>query len=111
MPQTLEQEPVGSWQEELQSLKVRMAPHFPRSDLRLRAQTYFAGLLGESGRKNGWQLAEAAGESTPYGVQHLLGRASWDADAVRDDLRQYVVEHLGEEHSEVLIVDETGFLK
>lgn len=111
MPQTLEQEPVGSWQEELESLKVRMAPHFPRSDLRLRAQTYFSGLLGESGRKNGWQLAEAAGESTPYGVQHLLGRASWDADAVRDDLRQYVVEYLADEQGGVLIVDETGFLK
>lgn len=111
MPQILEQQAVGSWREEFEALKVQLAPHFPRSDLRQRAQTYFVGLLGESGRKNGWQLAEAAGESTPYGVQHLLGRASWDADAVRDDLREYVVEHLGEEQGGVLIVDETGFLK
>lgn len=111
MPQTLVHGAVGSWQEEFESLKARTAPHFPRSDLRQRAQSYFAGLLGESGRKNGWQLAEAAGERTPYGVQHLLGRASWDADAVRDDLRQYVVEHLADEQGGVLIVDETGFLK
>lgn len=111
MPQILEQQAVGSWREEFEALKVQLAPHFPRSDLRQRAQAYFVGLLGESGRKNGWQLAEAAGESTPYGVQHLLGRASWDADAVRDDLREYVVEHLGEEQGGVLIVDETGFLK
>jgi hypothetical protein len=57
-------------------LKVRLALHFPRSDLRQRAQTYFAGLLGESKRKNGWQLAGAAADSTPYGLQHLLGRAN-----------------------------------
>lgn len=68
MPQILEQQAVGSWREEFEALKVQLAPHFPRSDLRQRAQTYFVGLLGESGRKNGWQLAEAAGESTPYGV-------------------------------------------
>jgi SRSO17 transposase len=67
-------------------------------------------LLGPTERKNGWQLAEQAGETTPYGVQHLLGRASWDADEVRDDLREYVVEHLGDREA-VLIVDETGFLK
>lgn len=111
MPQILEQRALGSWQEELEALKGRLAPHFPRSDLRQRAQTYFAGLLGESKRKNGWQLAEAAADSTPYGVQHLLARANWDADAVRDDLREYVVEHLAEEQGGVLIVDETGFLK
>jgi len=61
-------------------------------------------------RKNGWQLAEVNGDATPYGVQHLLGRAQWDADALRDDLRPYVLEHLGASQA-VLVVDETGFLK
>ena len=61
-------------------------------------------------RKNGWQLAEQAGDATPYGVQHLLSTYVWDADLVRDDLRDYVVEHLGGVHG-VLVVDETGFLK
>ena len=55
-------------------------------------------------------MAEVAGNATPYGLQHLLGRANWDADAVRDDLREYVLEHLAGEES-VLLVDETGFIK
>jgi SRSO17 transposase len=71
---------------------------------------YLQGLLSPVERKNSWQLAEEMGEATPYGVQHLLGRASWDADEVRDDLRAYVVEHLGDKRA-VLIVDETGFVK
>ncbi len=66
--------------------------------------------MGRVERKNSWQLAEASGNATPHGIQRLLGRANWDADAVRDDLRAYVVEHLGETDG-VLIVDETGFLK
>ena len=61
-------------------------------------------------RKNGWQLTEQAGDATPYGVQHLLSTYVWDADLVRDDLRDYVVEHLGGVHG-VLVVDEMGFLK
>jgi SRSO17 transposase len=60
--------------------------------------------------KNGWTLAEAAGDATPDGMQRLLNAASWDADGTRDDLRTYVVEHLGEPEG-VLVVDETGFLK
>jgi SRSO17 transposase len=67
-------------------------------------------LLAPVERKNGWQLAEALGERTPDGVQRLLNAARWDADAVRDDLRQYVVRHLGDADA-VLVVDETGFLK
>ena len=62
-------------------------------------------------RKNGWQLAEAIGESGPQGVQRLLNAAVWDAEGVRDDLRGYVVDALGDLGSGVLIVDETGFLK
>jgi SRSO17 transposase len=68
-------------------------------------------LLADLRRKNSWQMAEAIGEATPRGVQHLLNDAHWDADDVRDDLREYVVEHLGDEQSSVLIVDESGFLK
>jgi SRSO17 transposase len=68
------------------------------------------GLITPIERKNSWQLAEQAGDDTPYGVQHLLGRAEWDADEVRSDLRDYVNQHLGEEVA-VLVVDETGFLK
>ncbi len=67
-------------------------------------------MLGPVERKNSWQLAEAVGDRTPYGIQHLLGRADWDADAVRDDLQAYVSEHLGDP-SGVAIIDETGFLK
>ena len=69
-----------------------------------------AGLLSSVERKNGWQLAEQAGDATPDGVQRLLCTYRWDADQVRDDLRDYVVEHLGAADG-VLVVDETGFLK
>lgn len=72
---------------------------------------YLLGLLGRVERKNGWQIAEAIGDKDPQGVQRLLNSAKWDADLVRDDLREYVVEHLGDEESGVLIADETGLLK
>jgi SRSO17 transposase len=71
---------------------------------------YLRGLMSQVERKNSWQLAEALGRSTPYGIQHLLGRALWDADVVRDELRQYVMDHL-EDDGAILVVDETGFLK
>lgn len=67
-------------------------------------------MLSSAERKSSWQLAEVAGNTTPYGFQHLLGRANWDADEIRDELREYVIERLGDEEA-VLIVDETGFLK
>jgi SRSO17 transposase len=78
--------------------------------VRERARRYLLGLLDRVERKNGWQLAEHLGESGPQGVQRLLNAAHWDADAVRDDLRTYVVEHLGDPDG-VLIIDETGFIK
>ena len=65
---------------------------------------YLRGLLGNVTRKNGWQLAEAVGDATPDGVQDFLSRMRWDADAVRDDLRAYVVEHLGDPDA-VLVLD------
>jgi SRSO17 transposase len=95
----------------LKELHVRIAHRFSRPEVRARAYRYLAGLLGEVRRKNSWQMAEAIGEARPRGVQHLLNDAHWDADDVRDDLREYVLEHLGDEESGVLIVDETGFLK
>ncbi|HTE19670.1 MAG TPA: IS701 family transposase [Armatimonadota bacterium] len=87
-----------------------MAPRFARLEVRVRAGHYLAGLLGAVERRNGWQLAEALGERSPDGVQRLRRTARWDAEAVRDDLRTYVVERLGDPDA-VLVIDETGFLK
>ena len=70
-----------------------------------------SGLVAGLERKNGWTLAEQAGEVSPDGMQRLLRRADWDVAGVRDDVREYVVEHLGDDGGGVLIVDDTGFLK
>ena len=102
---------ISRWSEALGELHGRIADRFARPEARERVQRYLLGLLGRVERKNGWQLAEAIGENEPLGVQRLLNSAKWDAEAVRDDLREYVVEHLGDEESGVLIADETGFLK
>src|SRR3954469_11549652 len=98
------------WARDLDELAGRLAPRFGRVEPRRRALAYLRGLLAPVGRKNGWQLAEAAGDATPDGVQDFLSRMHWDADAVRDDLRAYAVEHLGDPEA-VLVLDETGFLK
>jgi SRSO17 transposase len=103
-------EEVRAWAAGLDALHARIAGRFARAEPRRRALAYLRGLLGNVGRKNGWQLAEHAGERTPDGMQRLLATADWDPDRIRDDLRAYVVEHLGEEGA-VLVVDETGFLK
>ena len=99
-----------AWGGALAALRERLAPRFSRAEPRRRVRAYLAGLVGTAARKNGWQLAEAAGEATPYGMQRLLSAARWDAEAVRDDLRAFVTERLGDSEG-VLIVDETGFLK
>jgi SRSO17 transposase len=101
---------VSTWGQELDALARRIGARFPRSETRDRVRAYLIGLLGPVQRKNSWQLAEQIGDDDPYGVQYLLGRSEWDPDAVRDDLRDYVVEALGDPDA-VLIVDETGFLK
>src|SRR3954452_22844653 len=98
------------WAEELEAVAGRIAPRFGRAEPRRRALAYLQGLLAPLGRKNGWHLAEAAGDHTPNGMQEFLARVHWDADALRDDLRAYVVEHLGDDDA-VLVLDETGFLK
>src|ERR687893_1478951 len=101
---------VYGWAEDLDGVVERIAPRFGRVEPRRRARAYLRGLLAPVERKNGWQLAEAAGDATPDGVQDFLSRVRWDADAVRDDLRAYVAEHLGDRDA-VLVLDETGFLK
>ena len=101
---------VACWDVAFDALHGRIARRFRRSEARSRVKRYLMGLLDRVERKNGWQLAEHLGEPGPQGVQRLLNGAAWDADAVRDDLRDYVVEHLGAPDG-VLIVDETGFLK
>jgi SRSO17 transposase len=103
-------EGAESWAQGLEELAHRIAPRFGRAEPRRRALAYLRGLLAPLERKNGWQLAEAAGDAAPDGVQDFLSRTRWDADAVRDDLRAYVVEHLGDPDA-VLVLDETGFLK
>ena len=103
---------VQGWACHFEQLIDRIGGCFGRHDLRRRAAAYVRGLLGPVRRKNGWQLAEHVGDATPHAVQRLLDRASWDADAVRDELVGYAREHLLTERDPgVLIVDETGFLK
>jgi SRSO17 transposase len=98
------------WANQLDDLCTRIAHRFGRIEPRRRAWAYLQGLLSPLERKNGWHLAEAAGDASPDGVQDFLARMHWDADAVCDDLRAYVVEHLGDPDA-VLVLDETGFLK
>jgi SRSO17 transposase len=105
-----QREEVDGWRAGLDVLHARIAGRFRRAEVRERVRRYLAGLLDRVERKNGWQLAEHVGETGPQGVQRLLNAAHWDADAVRDDLRTYVVEHLGAAEA-VLVLDETGFLK
>ena len=101
---------IAGGQAYLADLARRLAPYFARSQSRDRVLAYLRGLLSEAERKNSWQVAEVCGESTPYGFQYLLSRADWDADAVRDELYTYSMQHLGDPHG-VLVLDETGFLK
>jgi SRSO17 transposase len=95
---------------ELRGLQARIGSRFRRAEVRSRAGRFLEGLLANVERKNGWQMAEELGENGPRGVQRLLGEADWDEEAVRDDLRTYVLEHLGETDG-LLVMDETGFLK
>ncbi len=89
---------------------ARVAGRFTRVEPRRRARAFVLGLLADLPRKNCWTIAEHAGDASPTAMQHLLSRASWDADQVRDDIRAFVVDHLGDKDA-VLVVDETGDLK
>ncbi len=101
---------VWKWGEELERLHARMAPRFARPEPRRRALAYLKGIVSSVERKNGWHLAEHAGEARPDGMQRLLNNAVWDADLVRDDLRAYVLEHLGDPYA-ILVIDESSFRK
>jgi SRSO17 transposase len=106
----LDDEDLALWVAGLDDLFALVSERFPRVEPRLQARAYVRGLLAPLASKNGWTLAEAAGNKTPDKMQRLLNRASWDADGVRDDVRGYVARHLGDAGG-VLIVDETGFVK
>ena len=101
---------VWRWGQELEHLHARIAPRFARPEPRCRALAYLQGIVSSIERKNGWQLAERAGEARPDGMQRLLNSASWDADLVRDDLRAYILEQLGDPQA-ILVIDETSFPK
>lgn len=97
-------------QEEWNRLIHRIQHRFVRIETFQRAQRYMQGLMSQIQRRNGWQLAEQMGDTTPDGVQRLLNSARWDDEGVCDDLQTYAVEVLGDEEA-VGVIDETGFLK
>lgn len=101
---------ISQGAEALADLSGQIAPRFRRAEVRKRVGRYLRGLLASVERKNGWQMAEELGDPNVHGVQRLLAEADWDEEAVRDDLRAYVIEHLGADGG-ILVVDETGFLK
>src|SRR3954465_296111 len=101
--------PAG-WSAGVDELLERIGGRFGRIEGRRRVRRFLFGLLADLPRKNCWTIAEHAGDATPDGMQHLLSRAVWDTDGVREDLRDYVVDHLGEPGA-VLVIDETGDLK
>src|SRR5712691_467471 len=112
-PNSTEQEElsiISQGAQALADLSTRIGTRFGRAEVRNRVGRYLRGLLASVERKNGWQLAEELGDPNAHGVQRLLAEAEWDEEAVRDDLRAYVIEHLGEAGG-VLVVDKTGFVK
>jgi SRSO17 transposase len=94
----------------LADIERRLAPYFERAEPRQRAMAYLRGWLSPAERKNSWQLAAVSGDTTPYALQHLLRRALWDPEAVRDELRTYVLQQLADVKG-VLVIDETGVRK
>jgi SRSO17 transposase len=98
------------WASSLREVKKRIRPLFAQERAALNAALFVDGLLGDERRKTGWMRAEAAGDPGPWRQQAVLGRDRWDADALRDLVRDYATEHLADENA-VLVIDETGFLK
>src|SRR5450756_707453 len=98
------------WASSLRDVKKRLVPLFAQERSVANAWLFLDGLLSEERRKTGWMRAEAAGDPGPWRQQALLGRDLWNADDLRDLVREYVVEHLGDDDA-VLVIDETGFLK
>ncbi|MGE9364358.1 IS701 family transposase [Isoptericola nanjingensis] len=101
---------AGRWEAEFASAVGRISGRFARREPLAHARDFVAGLIAPLERKNCWTIAEHAGHASPHGLQHLLGRAAWDADGARDDVRGYVLDHLADEGA-VLVIDETGDLK
>ena len=101
---------IGGWMVQLHQLHQRIAPRFARPEPRHRALLYLQAILSEIPRKNSWQVAEQAKQAQPYGMQRLLSNAVWDEDGVRDDLRTYVLETLGQEDG-IGAIDESAFPK
>lgn len=108
--ETVVDDRLARWRAGFDDMFALVAGRFAQADSRRRARMYLLGLLSGAERKNSWTLAEQAGDLTPDGMQRLLNFYRWDADAVRDDLRGYVLEHLGDP-SGIAVADETGFLK
>jgi SRSO17 transposase len=102
--------PGEVWTAAFNQLGQRIRLHFVRPEPYQRALTYMQGLMSKASRKNGWQVAEEMGEATPYAMQHVLDRARWDCDGVRDALRAYIWETLADPKG-IVVIDETGFLK
>ena len=98
------------WALALREVKARMRPLFTQQRVAVSAGLFLDSLLGNEPRKTGWMRAEAAGDPGPWRQQAILGRGRWQADALREIVRDYVVEHLADKDA-VLVVDETGFLK
>src|SRR3954463_1106756 len=98
------------WAASLREVKGRMRPLFTQERVAASAGLFLDGLLGQERRKTGWMRAEAAGDPGPWRQQAILGRGRWNADALRDIVRDYALEHLAQDDA-VLVVDETGFLK
>jgi len=104
------EETLALWAASLREIKKRIRPLFGQERVAKNAGLFLEGLLGDEQRKTGWMRAEAAGDPGPWRQQAILGRRDWDADALRDIVRDYVIEHLADDDA-VLVIDETGFLK
>src|ERR1700709_1899691 len=104
------EETLALWAASLREIKKRIRPLFRQERVATNAGLFLEGLLGDEQRKTGWMRAEAAGDPGPWRQQAILGRMDWDADALRDIVRDHVIEHLGDDDA-VLVIDETGFLK
>lgn len=98
------------WASSLRDVKARIRGLFTQERVAASANLFLEGLLGDERRKTGWMRAEAAGDSGPWKQQAILGRGRWEADELRDIVREYVIEHLASDDA-VLVIDETGFLK
>src|SRR6201981_1689764 len=104
------EEMLALWAAALREVKQRIRPLFGQERVARNAGLFLEGLLGAEQRKTGWMAAGAAGEPGPWRQQAILGRRDWDADALRDIVCDYVIEHLADDDA-VLVIDETGFLK